>query len=180
MLIGLAGKKRAGKDTFAKAIKENLKGEGIFLVSFAEPIKKITKEIFNINDEELEKLKETPLINGISPRVFMQKFGTDLCRELFGQNIWTDLLFNKINNIKEDVIITDVRFDNEAIRIKEKGGIIIQIEREGYNKVDNHVSEKGISSYLIDYVVFNKGTIEEYKKNCFIFFKELKVFKEGL
>lgn len=180
-LIGLTGKKRAGKDTFAKAAKE-LIGDSVQTVSFASPIKEITKILFDLTDEEIEKNKEKPILYDVSPRVFMQQFGTELCRNLFGEDIWVDLLFNKINKMnKEIIIITDVRFNNEAKRIKKNNGLIIQIERENYHHHDFHISEKGIDPSFVDFIFENSGTIEEYNNKCKMFFEKLySNYKERL
>lgn len=75
-------------------------------------------------------------------------------------------------------IITDVRFPNEANAIKERGGIIIRVNRnEGckpcsmiplykcneceYSTQSKHPSETALDNYTFDEVIDNNGTIEE-------------------
>ena len=54
-VIGLAGRKRSGKTMMAKACRDNL---GYTIVSLADPLKNITREILNISAEELAEMKD--------------------------------------------------------------------------------------------------------------------------
>lgn len=70
-------------------------------------------------------------------------------------------------------IITDVRFPNEAQAIKDRGGIVIRVnrplERLGNSKLpklkhtsnNQHYSETVLDDYEFDYVIDNNGSIEE-------------------
>lgn len=77
-------------------------------------------------------------------------------------------------------IITDVRFPNEVKAIKDRGGIIIRVERpvENYSEnfkfngdmqsavkiAHNHPSETALDNAEFDYIIDNNGTIEELIK----------------
>ena len=67
VLIGIIGKKYSGKDTAADYLVTN---HNFTKMAFADPVKKITKELFNFNNEQLYgNLKETVDERwGISPR----------------------------------------------------------------------------------------------------------------
>ena len=67
-------------------------------------------------------------------------------------------------------IITDCRFPNEAQAVKQRGGIVIRVNRgktpvpEGALKamVDrSHPSETSLDNYEFDHVIDNNGSIEE-------------------
>lgn len=60
-------------------------------------------------------------------------------------------------------IITDVRFPNEAQAIKDRGGIMIRIERPGVESHcgGQHPSETALDNYNFDYVIENEGSIDE-------------------
>lgn len=86
-------------------------------------------------------------------------------------------LSNFINNSYPNWIITDVRFPNEAKAIKDRGGIIIRVNRDVYieNGVgfkfnplfDNrpeHPSETALDEYIFDYVINNNSTINKLIK----------------
>ena len=63
----------------------------------------------------------------------------------------------------DDIIVPDVRFDNEAEALRSLGGIIIEVRRgqAGLSgSAGAHVSESGLS-LPADYVIENEGTLEE-------------------
>lgn len=85
-----------------------------------------------------------------TPRKILQVIGTDVFREVCGENFWVDQLKSD-----EKVIATDVRFPNEAQRIKDLGGILVRVKSINDN-VDNHESEQHISTIECDYEILNK------------------------
>jgi len=166
VLIGIAGKKRSGKDTAADIIRKNLKGNCLSF-AFAKILKEVVQNVFLISNEEMNNQKEVKIERlGHSPRQLLQKFG-DHFREI-NSNVFIDYIEHKISNQTNTVIITDVRFDNECRFIKKHNGILIGIDAEERlsalrARVDNHVTEKGVSKDLVDFWVFNNGTEEEFK-----------------
>ena len=59
-------------------------------------------------------------------------------------------------------IITDVRFPNEAISIKERNGTLIRINRPSLEK-DTHISETALDDYTDwDYVIENNSTLKNF------------------
>ena len=68
------------------------------------------------------------------------------------------------NNKHKDVIVSDVRFENEAQCIRDMGGVLIYIDRYSENQ-DEHESEKNIEKIKCDYVIKNKKTIIDLYKN---------------
>ena len=105
-----------------------------------------------------------------SYRTILQLVGTDVCRH-FQQNIWIDKASEAIDNaqaLRKDVIITDLRFDNEAKMLKEKyNAFIVEVVRDlCYNNHQEngiHSSEIGVSAGYIDSVILNTGSLEEYE-----------------
>ena len=60
------------------------------------------------------------------------------------------------------VVVTDVRFSNEAFWIHNRGGIVINIVRDKDDIEENkHSSEGGLKSSYIDLTIYNNGTIED-------------------
>ena len=76
-----------------------------------------------------------------TPRMLLQKIGTDLFRNQFHPNTWINATFANYKPIAGTMdvrrsretfpnwIITDVRFQNEADAIKERGGKLIKVIR---------------------------------------------------
>lgn len=94
-------------------------------------------------------------------RKVLQLFGTDVCR-YFVDDIWVDEVKKKIlNNPNINFVVTDLRFDNEALMIASLGGVVIEVVREGCNG-DGHSSEAGISEYLIDVTIENTTKAQLY------------------
>jgi hypothetical protein len=55
----------------------------------------------------------------------------------------------------EICVVTDVRFANEAERIKEFNGQIWEIYRSGRESDDTHASEQGVPTEMIDKTIYN-------------------------
>lgn len=105
-------------------------------------------KLFNI------EYKDTEYTCNISPRKAYQLFGTDWGRTLHDP-IWLELAPT------DNVIITDVRFDNEAKFFTDKGAVLIRVERDGVKHVATHVSENGVSDKYISIIVENNGSLAE-------------------
>ena len=157
MIIGFTAIAGAGKDTAASAFDKNK----TTFFAFATVIKKITNMLFDISYEYLQdaKLKETLDVRyNKSPRQIMQHIGDSM------RLVDEDVFVNQLDNIGSNItVITDVRYDNECIKIKSLGGIIVKIVRPGaITTVHNqHSSEKGVSEQFVDYTIINDGSIEE-------------------
>jgi hypothetical protein len=66
-------------------------------------------------------------------------------------------------------IITDTRFPNEAQAIKDKGGMVIKVDRPGVGPVNGHPSEDALKDYNFDYVIHNNGSINDLDKKVIEF-----------
>ena len=149
MLIGFSGKKGSGKSFFADYLVNNK----LFIkLSFASPLKEITKILFNLSDEDVKDPIKKELINhkfNASPRELMQWLGTDIMREEFNKkfnysgSIWIDNVKDKVKTLldnNKDVVIDDVRFQNEVDMIHSLGGIVINLRNDLDNTLNNSTS----------------------------------------
>ena len=105
--------------------------------------------------EDTSESRETLIV---SPRDAYQKFGTECGREVH-YTLWLDQAIAKYN-AGQSLIITDVRFANEAAFIREHG-LLVHIERADNATVASHASEAGITFKQGDVRVTNDGAIEE-------------------
>lgn len=168
MIIGFAGKKRSGKDSAAQYLMSKYPFKRY---AFGDPVKEICRILFGWNEDQLfgEKKEEITSL-GISPRESFQKIGTDFGRDGINQlfpnlkieagSLWIEIFKRSSQN--KNLVISDVRFQNEANAIKELGGHVIYIDSK-YSIDDCHLSEMINISY--DYKLENYGTIDEFYQN---------------
>jgi len=173
LIIGLAGHKGSGKDTVAAYL---VKEHGFERKAFADPLKNSVAALFDIPFNEVDKLKNNPdagvmLVDDDSGgahtmlfRTFLQRYGTESHRDIFGYDFWLDYTLPVRGFYQGRAIcVTDVRFVNEAERVRMLGGHIWVIDREQVVTLDTHESE--IIDFNYDMLISNNGTIDElYEK----------------
>jgi hypothetical protein len=188
MLIGLTGRIGSGKSTVAGCLVAE---HGFSELTFAGPLKEIGV-VFGFTHDEMygtQEQKATPNPYwGVSGREFLQKFGTEIGRQTLPtlipemSDVWIKLLESKLNK-HESIVVSDVRFPNEAEIIKKHGGLIVNIsrfEREGTQTSETpmptHSSESSSQCITPDYTIINNGTLDELFKNDF--FNLTKKYKD--
>ena len=159
MLIGISGKAGAGKDTLGKYLCDEYRCVHYY---FAKPLKEGAKVMFNLSDEQIENKEKVIEPWGMSPRKIYQLLGTEVGRGI-DVNVWVKNAEMFVRqNAGFTVVVTDVRFSNEAFWIHNRGGIVINIVRDKDDIEENkHSSEGGLKSSDIDLTIYNNGTIED-------------------
>jgi hypothetical protein len=159
MIIGLVGFAGSGKGTVADYLVTK---HNYVKMAFADPLKDAASVIFGWprymveGDNEPSRIfRETPdpfwsekFDMKFTPRLALQKLGTEAGRDVFHKDIWVYALENRIRQHK-NVVIADVRFDNEIAAIVKWGGHIIRIKRgkepiwyeTAYNHIHNNIYE---------------------------------------
>jgi hypothetical protein len=142
-MIGISGLARSGKDTlannFAEIISEDW-GLNVKIFSFADEIKRQSDDFIKNNykiSAFSEDTKEKEII-----RDFLVCHGETM-KKINSNTIWADIIIKKIKQSNEKFfpIITDVRFDFEAKRVKEVNGQVVHISKIG-NKPPNDIEAK--------------------------------------
>ena len=120
-----------------------------------------TKMVSYLEADDNIKNNTSWYIVKLTPRKLLQLLGTEAGRHIIHPNIWVNALFADYEP-DSNWIITDVRFPNEAKAIKEKGGIMIRVNRPQFmanGRVivkDEHESETALDDYDgFDYVIEN-------------------------
>ena len=92
----------------------------------------------------------------------LQWWGTEY-RRAQCKTYWIDKVRNRILSCatKQDWVVTDVRFQNEAGLVQELGGQIGLVLRPGIKPVANHVSEEFWQTCSPDIVIRNDGTLDD-------------------
>ena len=203
MIVGISGKARSGKDTFAEmlAVELNKQAHPSFvLMAFARELKNKCQEAFELTYEQLwgedkevpDKRYRKPITTltgtGELPTVYwtareiMQDLGA-FYRSIDGE-FWIKNLFRVAESKRYDnIIVTDVRYINEADYILNKGGFVLRVERDNKDDVHNmqHPSEVELDNYnRFDFRVDNNGTLEDLEKTAVMCARFLKDSEKSL
>ena len=97
-----------------------------------------------------------------SPRQILQWWGTEY-RRAQCKTYWIEKVRDRILSCatKQDWVVTDVRFQNEAGLVQELGGQIGLVLRPGIKPVANHVSEEFWQTRSPDIVFQNDGSLDD-------------------
>ncbi len=163
-VIGVAGRARSGKDTLVSFIQA-ARGYG-YRYGFADPIKRMLLALnIDCTDPFWVDNKEAVIpVLGVSLRRLLQTLGTEWGRELINPDLWVILAKQTLADNGPGMLISDVRFENEAKWIRAAGGRIIHIRRGIAPLVEAHVSEAGIAVEPNDIVIHNNGTLAELQR----------------
>lgn len=187
-LLGLAGRKFAGKDTLARLLIEEGERRGIKVVraAFADKLKVSAARALGLLDEGdaycvrlMDHLKEHGQITvkldavrtlSLSGREYLQWFGTEAHRDVFGSDFWVDALLPLGPGVWEArfegadlVVVSDCRFASEAERVRSLGGKILRVDRDLPDDGDRHASEAGLPSEFIYETVDNIGSLADLR-----------------
>lgn len=166
-LIGLCGLAGAGKDFTHQTIEtffENDPKTTVFRVSFADGLRYEIQELFDPDpDAYIPALWTKPYPEGI--RWILQHYGTEF-RRVQDPDYWVKKAqgyIEELDQVGYVVVVTDVRFDNEATMIKDLGGMVVQVDaprgiragRIGTLPDESHASEE--IDFPVDAVIRNTG-----------------------
>lgn len=141
------------------------------------------KESFLGNEWHIEV--ETPLdvvfgdvqfMKMMSVRELLQKLGTDAIRNGLHPNAWVNAAMagykptivgydgngSPVSELPH-WIFTDCRFPNEAQAVKDRGGVVIRVDRPGVGPVNDHPSETALDDWDFDYKIANVSDLESLK-----------------
>ena len=160
-IILLNGKANSGKDTYYKNyLKEFSNTKYITRFAFADAIKDLMKEFFGWDGKDKEGVRRSQ----------MQAIGNGF--RALDKAVWVNYLgetiagyidfYSGLGDKDVTVMITDTRFENEIIRIKELFPDYKVIVKRLHRKFEsclndaqqNDISERGISDNLVDEEVY--------------------------
>ncbi len=143
-LLGFAGRAGVGKSTTADWF---VHAQDFVRLSYATPLKEACSALTGLpmkyfTDIELKE-QIIPGLN-VTPRIIMQKMGTDFIREMIDPDFWIWRMRQSVSeNSHRNIVIDDIRFSNEAQFVRVNGGIVIHLNRSYDSVTDqmNHASE---------------------------------------
>jgi hypothetical protein len=172
MLIGLTGAIASGKDTTYERIKELYPNEEVIRVGYADKMKDSIAALFGIDRSVIEAAKRDDdsmitfeslaadeTVVHMSFREFIQNYGTEAHRGVFGYDFWLDAALPKdFDHSGKIVCVTDARFENELQRVVDLGGtnILVVGEEVGSEREATHESENSINLDLVSYTIDNR------------------------
>lgn len=170
-VIGVAGQAQMGKDTLADYLAKQLNARSQGRIgfhpsqlwsrtAFADNVKKVYQDTFDRSRDFIELWKtnaDPPPGFDMTVRKSLQFIG-DGFRKIC-PTIWVDLVFRRATS---PIIISDVRYINEFMRVKQEGGLNILVGRTEKLNDDPNGSE---------------ALIRPYCKWCLNFFEGLEVVK---
>ena len=179
LIILIKSKIGGGKDTAAKYLVERY---GFTQLAFADKIRETVYElnpliiwsksqtgscVVSLRDLVDEFGWETVKRNYPEARRLLQVMGCEVGRKMFGENIWVDMVAEKIENERmKRVVISDFRFENEYYDLPGRPHYSRRIVLlEGRGEGDSHESEsldvtKIEHLDLPTYPINNSGTRE--------------------
>lgn len=169
---GFAGKMGAGKNFVAETIFQRLlPPKNTLVMALADHFKIEAVVMDGLDYHRVYGQKDE------ESRKYLQHRGTELGRDKYGQDVWVKILDTWIKRYQETgierVIITDIRFENEAKWLKQRGGMLYiinapqrnldrlkqesQDDPEKISQLQSHPSEAGIVNLgkYADYTINN-------------------------
>ena len=139
MIIGLVGFAGSGKGTVGDVLADKYSFKKF---AFADTLKDTVSVMFGwerkllegdtdesrVFRENVDKFWSGCFGEIVTPRMILQKMGTEATRNVFHEDFWVHALAKRIEKEK-DVVITDVRFPNEVKFIRDSGGFIVRVVR---------------------------------------------------
>ena len=187
-IIGFAGRKRSGKTTLAKYLKNE---ENAIIITIANFLKYLCCDLMNMSYEELNEKKDNGYTFDVVPdsrwfnlidnrthigvdnikkelqnvhitsiRQLLQIIGTDVIRK-YNENWHVEKMVEEIQSYSEDklIVIDDVRFPNERDAILRLSGEVFFIVRPNSLTISNHPSETALKWHNFS---FDKVIINNY------------------
>lgn len=177
-IIGIHGRIGSGKDTVAQMIQDV--ANEYYIKRFSGKLKEIVEILTGIPAKDLndQKVKEQGLpFWDMTVRELLQRLGTEAVRDNLHKDAWVLALFaDWLENSKW--VIPDVRFPNEYKSIKDRGGVIIHIERGEQNGSKLHESEYALDGHLFDYYLFNHGSLDNLREQVFYMLAHFKIINK--
>lgn len=184
MFIGLNGWPSSGKDTVAATLTAEL---GYRQYALADKVREAMYLINPLIDPAGGSMRVRDVVDrfgwtrakrhpryGAEIRQLMQRVGTDSARTVFGDSVWVDTLSQAIDadlriaatERPRGVVVSDVRFPNEAKWVNARGGVVVRVDRAGVGPVNDHASEMMLPEHLVGCVLRNDGDLDDLRRTA--------------
>lgn len=169
-LVAFHGEAGSGKDSIVDGVLKSINGTGL-KIALADPLKRFLREVYGFRNEQLwgSSGNRNSIASGVVLRQALQSLGTEWGRGLWADT-WVNLLLRTCEALEKGgvrytqeegllpdphvserpnvVLVTDVRFRNEAQLLREHGAKIVRIVRELPKRDEafrSHISENDMA-----------------------------------
>jgi hypothetical protein len=181
-LVGLIGRKQVGKDSVYGFLREHF---GYSRAAFADPLKDVAlftnpwiiaeedsgMRAWRLRDvvdhQGWEMAKQIPEVRRI-----LQELGLGV-RLKVAEDTWIRATLDNALAQGGPVVVTDVRFPNEADEILRAGGILVRVSRPYFESDDGHASESGLPERVVSAHLINMGSLEDLESQVLRVFNSL-------
>jgi len=178
-LLGFGGLRRSGKDAasdhlvetqgFVKLGMSDVLARCLYVLNPLIPSGEYTRIPHVRYAELVDSIGYTEAKKIPEVRQLLQRLGTDVGRDILGEDIWVSALEKTIKEHRDagtPVALTGVRFSNELEMIRRAGGTTVYIHRPSEASTDaesiaTHKSEKGLRPEDFDHQIINDGSLSE-------------------
>jgi hypothetical protein len=167
--IALIGRARVGKDTAAAFLADQY---GYTPMAFADPLRDIAADLDPLVDPDEHGMRYTDALRAVGydaakarfpeVRQVLQRLGVAV-RDHVGPDVWVDALDRRVDALPAEtpVVVTDVRFPNEAERLAALGFTLVRLTREAAaGAAPLHVSETALDEWPTDFRFSNDGPVD--------------------
>jgi len=176
-LVGITGRAQHGKDTVAAI----LGGVGYKRAAFADQLKEmalvLNPIVFEGMDKDPHRITEAVRLYGWEgakqePEVrrFLQVLGTEAARGFFGDDVWVDALHRKLGATvgREPIVVSDVRFPNEAAWVIRMGGEVWRVVRAHAVPTDSPDLYENDADVPYELVPFDNGLGTDHPSEAYV------------
>lgn len=162
--LGLIGHAGSGKDTVA----DHLVRRGYTRVAFADAVRSVLLSVNPLITRDGLRLRDAVEAHGWDTakrripevRELLQRLGAGV-RDTLGESVWLEHALRRLDALPGPVVVTDVRYSNEARALRSRNFLLVLVQRPGVGPANSHQSEVDIPVELADAVLTNDGSIPE-------------------
>ena len=136
---------------------------------FAWPVYQVAGILLNRNPDGIisdPTFKNKVQKWGLTGRELLQKIGTECFRDVISTEIWIDVMRERLKEAAPGVIISDLRFVNEALFLREEyNATIFKVLGRSSGVPTTHPSESAIDGLDCHDVIYNDGSYTQLAKN---------------
>jgi hypothetical protein len=173
LIVGLSGYARSGKNEAANALVERGWRQAAYadkLREFLYAVNPLIPGHYGAGSLRLRRLVDQTgwdYAKTTYPEVrsLLQRTGTEAGRRVLGDDVWVQALFASHTDAPA-LVVTDVRFPNEAQAVVDRGGVMIRVDRPNVGPTKDkygraHISETALDDWPFDHRLNNDGTVSD-------------------